>query len=167
MHPQTFSTTSSHWIPTVLIAGGLASSLSAAVLLWRGRRECGSAVAPINAASHWLWPQALRRDDASLKYTGTGAAIHHASAMLWAAVYGCLRQRRLQPNAVNAIGDAAAVAALSAAVDLKLVPQRLTPGFERRLSPPGLIAVYGAVAVGLALGGLMAMRRRAYNEAAR
>jgi hypothetical protein len=33
-----------------------------------------------------------------------------------------------------------------------LVPERLTPGFEKRLSNKSLLAIYGTLAVGLGLG---------------
>jgi hypothetical protein len=40
-------------------------------------------------------------------------------------------------------------------VDFQLTPERLTPGFEHRLSHRSLAAVYGAFAVGLAVGALL------------
>src|SRR5690606_8083831 len=46
---------------------------------------------------------------------------------------------------------AAAVAAGACLVDLRCTPQRLTPGFERRLSPSSLFVVYAAFGIGLAL----------------
>jgi hypothetical protein len=45
-------------------------------------------------------------------------------------------------------------------VDLGLVPERLSPGFERRLSRPSTGLVYLSFGVGLALGGLLALRDR-------
>lgn len=147
-------------VPRALGDALLAGALSTAALMWRGRSETRSAVAPLNAISHWFWPtEALRRDDPSLKYTGTGTAVHYASSVLWSSVYGWLRWRRLRPTVANAIGDAAAVTAVAALVDLKVVPKRLSPGFEERLSTPSLFVVYAGFAAGLALGGVMALRR--------
>ena len=138
----------------------LAAVLSTAILLWRGRRDTGHAVAPINAVSHWFWPaQATRRNEPSWKHTGTGVALHVGSSLLWSTVYGWLRARRRAPTATNAVVDAAAVTAVAAVVDLAVVPKRLTPGFEQRLAKPSLAAVYGGFALGLALGGTLAMRR--------
>ena len=37
--------------------GTLAALASMAVLLWRGRHDSGSAAAPVNAITHWLWPR--------------------------------------------------------------------------------------------------------------
>ena len=38
-----------------VVGGSLASVLSTCVLAAVGARQAGSAVAPINATSHWLW----------------------------------------------------------------------------------------------------------------
>jgi hypothetical protein len=145
-----------HAMPTGLLAG----LVSATLLLWRGRADARRAVAPINAISHWFWPdEAMRRDDPSLKHTGTGLAVHAASSILWATAYGWLRARRHKPDALNAALDAATVTAVAAVVDLAVVPKRLTPGFERRLSKPSLGVVYAGFAIGLAVGGALALRR--------
>jgi hypothetical protein len=144
----------------VLTDGVLAGTLSAAVLAWRGRRDAGSAAAPVNAVSHWIWPRAaLQRDDVTARHTATGVVIHMASAAMWACIYAVWRARRPRPTPVNALTDAAVLTAVAATVDLAVVPDRLTPGFEHRLAPRSLVAVYGGFALGLALGGLLAMRR--------
>ena len=141
--------------------GLLAGALSALALAWRGHTDAGSAAAPINAVSHWFWPQqALQRNDVSLKHTATAGALHLGSALMWSALYSWLRGRRLHPTARDAVTDAAAVAALAAVVNLKLVPQRLSPGFEQRLRRPSLGWVYAGFAAGLALGGWLQLRRQ-------
>lgn len=144
-----------------LFDGTLAGMLSTAVLAWRGRAEDGSAAAPIDAPSHWVWGrEALRRNEVDVAHTVVGHAVHHASSMLWAAVYAWMRGRRRRPTALNAVSDAALVTALAAVVDLKLTPERFTPGFERRLSRTSLAMVYGSFGAGLALGGWAALARR-------
>jgi hypothetical protein len=145
----------------MLTDGTLAGVLSAIALVWRGRRETASGAAPINSVSHWLWPgEAFRRQDVTLKHTAVGAAVHYASSLFWAALYAWMRERRLKPTPLNAVTDATAVTALAATVDLRLVPERLTPGFEKRLSKPSLGLVYLCFGAGLALGGLLALRER-------
>ena len=145
----------------VLTAGSLASALSMAVMARGSRRDTDSAVAAVNAPSHWFWGErALRRNEASWRFTLLGAATHHASAVFWAVFYELLRARRRHPTPANAVVDAAALTAVAAVVDLKLVPQRLTPGFERRLSKRNLAWVYVGFAAGLALGGVLASRQR-------
>ena len=143
----------------VLASGSLASLASAAMLAWRGRREVGSPFAAINAPAHWLWGrESLHRDGPSLRHTLTGAAIHHASSLFWAVFYEWLQALRDRPSPATVVADAAATTAVAAVVDLKLTPQRLTPGFERRLSSPSLAGVYVAFAAGLALA-VLARRR--------
>ena len=74
--------------------------------------------------------------------------------MLGGGLYSWIRHRRLRPTPANAVADAVVVSGVAAVVDFKLMPPRLTPGFERRLSRPGVVWVYVALAAGLALGGL-------------
>lgn len=149
------------WPARLLVSDLLSAGLSAAVLMWRGHVDNGHAAAPVNAVSHWLWPrEALRRDTPSLRFTGTGIAVHFAAALLWCGLYEALRGRRGRAGARHAVGDAAAVGAVSAVVDLACVPDRLTPGFEKRITPPSLLLVYTAFAAGLALSGLAALRNR-------
>lgn len=142
----------------------LASGLSAAMLAWRGRVDTGHAAAPLNAISHWLWPRrALRENAASARFTGTGLAVHCGAALLWCGLYELLRSRSVataRATAGTAVSDALAVSAVAAVVDLAAVPDRLTPGFERRLSPRSLTGVYLAFAAGLALAGMASHGRR-------
>lgn len=143
----------------VLGSGSLASLASAAVLAWCGQREAGSPFAAINAPAHWLWGrESLHRDGPSLRHTLTGAAVHHGSSLFWALFYEWLQARRDSPSPATVVADAAATTAVAAMVDLKLTPQRLTPGFERRLSRSSLAGVYVAFAAGLALA-VLARRR--------
>lgn len=51
--------------------------------------------------------------------------------------------------------SAASTLALAAAVDLRCTPERLTPGFERRIKAAPLSAVYLAFGIGLAISALL------------
>lgn len=139
-----------------LVSGSCASVASTLALAAAGRRDCSSAFAPVNAVSHWIWKdRAIRKDAPSLRYTATGYAIHHIASVFWACAFeglGRLTPARRSHNAM--LLDAAAVTALAAAVDLRCTPERLTPGFERRLEPVPLFAVYVAFGIGLAIPAL-------------
>ena len=142
------------------LIGNVAGLVSMAALAWRGRREIGSAVAPLNAPSHWLWgDRALRQDVPSWRYTGLGVLIHQASALMWGLIYERLwaSRRPVQTLPVH-LRDAAVATAAAATVDLVLTPKRFTPGFERRLSAEGLVWTYAAFAVGVALGSYASRR---------
>ena len=79
------------------ISGTVASLLSTLTLAVLGRREAGSAPAPINAVSHWYWGErAARQDRLSLQYTLPGYLTHHAAAIFWALFFERLFGRRTQ-----------------------------------------------------------------------
>jgi hypothetical protein len=141
--------------------GGAASSLaSTAALALLGKDEAGSAYAPTNAISHWIWGEKAALHDApSLRYTVPGYVIHHASATFWSVLFerlcGRLLDRR-QP--ATTLGVATAASAVACFVDYQLTPQRLRPGYEKRLSRPALALVYGAFGAGLAAGAMLSRR---------
>ncbi|AEG92268.1 conserved hypothetical protein [Ramlibacter tataouinensis TTB310] len=149
------------------VSGSLASLLSFAALAWAGRRQAGSATAPINAASQWLWKgEALRQDEPTLRHTLTGYAIHHGAATMWGVLHA--RFWGTQPEnkrPVPALAGAAAATAVAALVDFKLTPERFTPGFQHRVSTGALVGAYACFALGIALGS-MAMRERARRRQA-
>ena len=140
------------------VAAGVLSTVALMVL---GRRENGSPFAPLNATSHIVWGEsAARVNQRDWKHTGVGQLLHHASAFFWGALFEALQARRARPSAAGVLTDAAVTTAVAAVVDLKLVPNRLTPGFEKRLSKRALTVTYGTLAAGLVIGGLTALRHR-------
>jgi hypothetical protein len=52
------------------------------------------------------------------------------------------------------------VAAAAYVTDYHVVPKRLTPGWELRISPRSLLATYAVLALALPLRGLLGGRRR-------
>jgi hypothetical protein len=140
-----------------LVAGTMAGALSTVALAVCGKRLNGSAVAPLNAVSHWIWgEEALTEDRPTLRHTATGLATQHAAAILWATLYARVfghRPEAKQP--AYAIAGAIATSATAYAVDYTITPKRLTPGYEHRLDGAGMFAVYAALAAGLAIGTLM------------
>ena len=150
---------------TAVRDGGLAGLLSLAAMATRGRLENGSAAGPINAPSHWLWGEpALRQDGWSMRYTATGLAIHQGSAIFWGVLHQWLRQR--DRRADTAVRDAIVTTAAAAFTDLALTPARMTPGFERRISPRGLAWTYALFAVGLVIASRQGTKRGAARATA-
>lgn len=122
-----------------------------------GRREVGSAVGPINSVSHWYWDrEALLRRCVDVRHTLLGYLTHHGASVFWAGLYAWALHRRpalQRPPAV--LAGSAAASAMACFVDFNLTPDRLTPGYEHRLSRPALGVVYVAFALGLAAGTLL------------
>ena len=152
-----------------VVSGSLASVLSTAWLALVGRRQAGSAAAPLNAVSHWYWgDEALHRQQPDLRHTGVGYLTHHTSATFWATVYAALAasQPSLRTREGLVLG-AVATSGLAYFVDFKLTPHRFRPGFEHRISSGALTAAYAALAVGMAAGALALRDRYEEDEAAR
>lgn len=146
------------------LSGSLASLFSGAALALSGWREGTGAFAPLNAPSQWLWgpAEALAADGPSPRHTLAGYAVHHVASTFWATLHAIALARRREPDRpAPALAAAAATAAVAALVDLRMCPERFTPGFQHRLSRPALFATYACFALGLAAGSLLARRRDA------
>ena len=143
-----------------LVGGAASSIVSTAALALLGRAESGSPYAPTNAVSHWIWgDEAAGHDGFSLKYTLTGYAIHHLSATFWSVLFEKLAGEKLDRKDLRVtLAASAATSAIACFADYKLKPQRLQPGYEKRLSKKSLAGVYAAFAVGLALGAIVLRR---------
>jgi len=139
-----------------LVQGSFAGVLSSLVLAALGPRQAGSAAAPINAASHWLWgDEALREDRATVRHTATGLATQLAASVFWAALWSAIHGRRPQAKRVpQAIAGGVATSAAAYVIDYTITPRRFTPGYEHRLDGRGMLAVYAALAAGFALGAI-------------
>jgi hypothetical protein len=143
-----------------LVGGVTSSLLSTAALAALGKREAGSAYAPTNAVSHWIYgDKATRHHEPSARYTLPGYLIHHGSAMFWAVIVERLCGRLLdRKNPALTLGVGTAASAVACFADYQLTPDRLKPGYERHLSRPSLAVVYGAFGVGLAIGAMLCRR---------
>ncbi|HMN79294.1 MAG TPA: hypothetical protein PKA20_05115 [Burkholderiaceae bacterium] len=134
-----------------IAAGTIAAgTLSLLALAWRGARDGSGPWAPINAVSHWIWPRrALMHHGKSARFGIPGLLIHFSSTALWAGIFSLFRRPRHGEAPMESVARASAVAGLAAVVDLAVVPARLTPGFEHKLTARSLVLVYCAFAIGL------------------
>lgn len=144
-----------------VVAGTAASLLSTAVLAAAGLRQAGSAVAPTNAVSHWLWgDESLHAQQPSWRHTVTGYVTHHLASIFWASLYSLAYGHRDEAKRLpQAVAGGVATSAVALLVDYQMVPKRLTPGYEHRLSTSAMLATYGALAAGFALGALLLQTR--------
>jgi uncharacterized membrane protein YccF (DUF307 family) len=142
------------------VAWAMAATLSTIALVLRSGCDTGRPGAGLNAVSHWFWrAKALRTDEASLLYTGTGALVHAISSALWTGLYCWWMKPAGNAGVSEAAVKAVAITSVPAIVDLKLVPSRLTPGFEHRLTPESVLIVYASFAAGLLAGALMVRKQ--------
>lgn len=142
-------------------AGSVASLLSAGVLSLASQGETGSPYTCLNATSHWVWgDRAAGHLEPSLRHTALGYLIHHGASCFWGVLYERALGERMDAFPAKAkIITGLGAAAFACVVDYRLVPQRLSPGFELRLSRPSITAGYLAFGLGLALAGMARARR--------
>lgn len=142
-----------------LWSGTVASIASTAVLAACGSTERGDAPGPLNGPSQWIWGRsAARRRGFSARYTVIGYLIHHAMSVFWATMFERINRGTPPPARARVLGAAAATSAAACLVDYRVVPKRLTPGFERQLSRKSLLLTYTAFALALAGAALFARR---------
>ncbi len=136
------------------VAATAATTLAVSIC---GALEEGNAIAPINAVSHIAWAdKAAHQTDASWQYTAVGLALNAAAVTSWAGVYEVFCGRTAdRKDIAGALLGGALVSAVAYVTDYHVVPRRLTPGFEKRLSNRSLFGVYTALALSLAAGSLV------------
>lgn len=135
------------------ITGSVASVVSSAALAVLSRMQTGHAFAAVNATSHWLWNDAsFRQNGPTIRYTLTGYAIHHLASVLWGVVAEQLFADSACRPATRVIRNAALTSVAASVGDYLVVPKRLRPGVEKRLSAGAVALFYLSFAAGLAAG---------------
>jgi hypothetical protein len=154
--------TNTHIIYNTLKSGTITGIVTALTQSVCAKIEHSKAVTPINAVSHIIWgDQAARQEKLSLKYTGTGLLLNHGATVFWASLYEYWFGTDGETGAVGkAFTGGAAVTAVAYFTDYHLIPARLTPGFEKRLSRRSLALVFAAMALSLPLRGLYQASQR-------
>lgn len=144
------------------VTGLIGATTTALAVALRGERESGSAIAPINATSHVAWGDAAAHEErADVAHTVLGAAIHTGAGVFWASVYEKLFGERAERGDVAAaFAGGAVVAGLAYLTDYHIVPKRLTPGWEHRVSGRSLALTYAVLALSFPLRGLVVGERR-------
>lgn len=145
-----------------VVPGLLAGAAVSAVAALRGRTDSGSAIAPLNATSHVLWGErASAVERFTVRHTVLGVAINTASALMWALGFQKIFGRAIARNgAPAALLGGAATAGVAYATDYHVMPRRLTPGWEHRVSARSMGYIFAAFALGLAGAALLGRRRR-------
>lgn len=156
------------FVEDVAVTGASAAFATTVVIPLCGRREGLTAAAPLNAVSHIVWgDRAAAHDEPSWQYTGLGTTLNAAAMVGWSAIFQVLAGERRTRTITRSIAAAMATTATAYIIDYHVVPDRLTPGFEKRLSSGSLCAIYFALAAGLVAGDRVAQRRVNRIERAR
>ena len=144
------------------MSGAVAAAATALYASRAGARDSGSAIAPINATSHIAWGEgATQVEKVDGKHTVPGLLLHVGACILWATVYERYFGRAAERGSVGkALVGGGAIATAAYVTDYHVVPQRLTPGWESRVSGRSLATIYAVLAFALPLRGLLRRRRR-------
>ncbi len=152
------------WKETAVAAatsGTIASIVTTVALALLARSEGKSIFQPTNATSHWLHGAGAGRVRvADVSHTLLGYCTHHLSAIFWALPFEAWLGAGRSKDPATALRKAALTAALAALIDYRWVPKRLTPGWETVLSKRSVGATFAAMAIGLAVGGMMSEKRQ-------
>ncbi len=142
------------FVKNMLLAASIATVGTTLTTALLGREENGDPAAPLNATSHIVWgDEAASESGFSPKYTLTGIVVNAGAMLGWAAIQELVFGRWVRKGPPSrAVVAGAATSAAAYATDYHVVPERLTPGFERRLSPGEMAVVYGVLAASLAFG---------------
>jgi hypothetical protein len=134
-----------------------ASIATTAAVAICGQVEDGNGIAPLNAISHIIWGESAAREDAaSVDHTLAGVGLNTAAITAWSAVYElCFGGAARRGDVSTAVVGGISTAGLAYFTDYYVVPKRLTPGFEKRLSPASMFLVYSTLALALPLSSLM------------
>jgi len=141
-------------------SGAVAGLATFATVALAGRRDSGSAVAPLNATSHIVWGESAGRvEHVDAKHTAVGTALHAGACVFWAAFFEKWFGRAARRGDVRtALLGGATIAAAAYVTDYHVVPKRLTPGWESRISGRSLATTYAVLALALPIVGLLRKR---------
>jgi hypothetical protein len=133
---------------------GLASLATTLALALLSKNDTGSPVAAINSVSHMPFgDEAFDHDEASPKYTITGALLNAAAVSGWALLHEmAVNKTDVKKSPWPLVITSGLISAAAYATDYHVVPKRLTPGFEEKLQPKSMFAVYAILAGAIAVG---------------
>lgn len=141
-----------NWFTNGLITGAASVAATTMALAAYGKAKEGSAFTPFNAVSHMVFgDEAARVDGWSAKETLTGFGLHASAVHAWAMLYEAAAGNVRLPVS---LGAGALAAGLVYLFDYHVVPERLRPGFEKRLGPEAVAVTYVLLALGLGLSPL-------------
>lgn len=141
-----------NWLRSGIITGAAATAATTAAIAAFGQAKEGSAWTPFNAISHMLFgDKAAEVDGFAPKETLSGLGLNAGAVATWGVLYESLTRNVTFPAS---LATGAAASALIWAFDYKVVPERLRPGFEKRLGPESVAVAYVLLALAFGLSPL-------------
>ena len=143
-------------IVRTLLTSAVTSAATTTALLLLSSKDTGHAAAALNATSHIVWGEkAMKHEQWDVRHTLVGGLLNAGAMGFWSAVQALLPEPR---SVLGAARNATLVTALAYATDYHLVPKRLNPGFEQRLSRKSLFGTYAVLAASLAVSAFATRR---------
>jgi hypothetical protein len=141
------------YLTRALTAAGTATFATTVAAVLLSIKDTEHPAAALNATSHILWgDEAASHDELDLRHTLLGGVLNAGAVGLWAALQSLLPKPR---SAWGIARNAALISALAYATDYFVVPKRLTPGFEKRLTQGSLLTMYAVLAASLATASVL------------
>lgn len=141
----------------ILINSAATSFATTAAVALLSKRDTGRPAAAVNAISHIVWgDEAAKHDDADLKHTAVGAWLNAGAMLSWAVIGELLPRPR---SLLGAARNGVLLSGLAYVTDYYVVPRRLNPGFEQRLSKQSLFGTYVVLAGSYALSAALTRQR--------
>lgn len=140
-----------HFVTRVLTSGLTGTVMSSAAVLLLSARRDGHPWRGLNCTAHWLHgDEAADFGRCDLAHTATGFATNLGATFFWAVFYEAALGAN--PSWLRFAGVTAALGPVSAIVDYRATPKRLTPGWELIFGKREMTTIYGALVLGMAAG---------------
>jgi hypothetical protein len=140
-------------LASALVTGAASIAATSVVIAAWGQAKQGSPWAPFNVIAHMvLGEKATARASFSARETLMGLGLHASALATWALIYERSPAGKL--ILPQSLGTGALAAVLIYLLDYHVFPERLRPGFEKRLGPASIPATYAALALALGLSPL-------------
>jgi len=128
-----------------LVTGAAGALATTAVIAAWGQAKTGSPWTPFNAVSHMIFGEnAANRDGFVPRETLIGLGLNATALVTWGVLYEAIAGNTPLPASL-ATGTVAT--GVIYALDYHILPERLRPGFEKRLGGGAIVAAYTALAL--------------------
>ncbi len=135
-----------------LVTGAAGALATTAVIATWGQAKTGSPWTPFNAVSHMFFGEkAAQRDGFVPRETLIGLGLNAAALVTWGVLYETLAGETPLPAS---LASGTLASGVIYALDYHVLPERLRPGFEKRLGGGAIVAAYTALALAFGLSPL-------------